>query len=140
MIDFSNSRNDKHPLLRIANDLSLEQRMSVYALLHGLAVCDIQYDINNKELILLNEYSNDLSVQSENCESYLVTAGIRTVIDNIKTIGPSHKELFIITTWELIHCDGDLNHEEFTYLENAFKLIGISMEVYTEIIKKHNGQ
>ena len=137
MFNLFNKKKEQHPISTIFNDLSSNQKMSIFNLLTTIASCDGNDGDFDIELKFLNVYIDILDINGSKCTRYLQSHGLESTISDLKSISQKQKEIIVIIAWKIVICDGRPNAKEINAFGNFFKAIGIEEEQQLEIIAKN---
>ncbi len=119
----------------IFQDLETNQKMSIINFLTTIALCDNPVD--EKESEMISTIGNLCGVVVNDCVSYFKNSGGHLQLtDDLKSLSHSQKELLVVTSWELIICDGKPNESELSVAFALFEKISITEDEFFDIIDK----
>jgi hypothetical protein len=132
MFDYFSNKKSSNPNESVFGGLTSNQKMSITNLLIMIARCDGMY--NKQEMEYLNTCNLDYSVNQ--CSAYLESAGVERMFNDLKGLTSSQKNYLIITTFELMSCDGRPNEQEYNVFLNFFEKLGYTEDAILEVIQK----
>lgn len=136
MFNLFNKKKEENPIGNVLENLTLNQKMSVANLLLSIGVCDREQGNERKEIEYLNSYVKILDVRSDKCLPYLELYGQERIVQDLKVLTKSQKELLVIASWEMIICDAKPNETELQFTVGIFDKIGINEDEFIAIIEK----
>ena len=130
MFDFFNKNNN--PNEKVLGNLTTNQKMSVTYFLYLMAICD--GELNKEELRYLDTCY--LGYSFEKCASYLDSVGRMNLFNDLNKLTSFQKDYLIITTLELLSCDGRPNEQEYDTFLNGFEKLGYTEDTILAVIDK----
>lgn len=129
----------KLPVDRTITDLLVgitgKQRVAIINLVLGVASCD--RPANEDELDLLQTYQELLNVpRVRSALTQLDTAGISGMVTELNQLSKNQKELVVLLVNHMICVDGPANEAEFSLATYLFEAIGITVELYIDLVEK----
>lgn len=136
MFNLFNKKKGENPVSDIFSNLSINQKMSIINLLLTIGVCDDEQGNQEKELQYLNTYIQILDISSDTSLAYLKSYGHERIIEDLKILSKSQKELLVVVAWGMIICDGRSNETELQVTNAIFEKLGVSEDQFFSIIEK----
>lgn len=117
----------------VFNDCTRFQKLSCINFLVALAGIDGSQHPN--ELQCINKYVDVLNVTSQECINRLESFGSKQVVEDLKTLSFSQKQVLFRISLETIYADKPPEHLEIVFLESTFIEIGLNGQQQKEILR-----
>lgn len=102
-----------------------------------LIIANSDGEFHKKEAQFLKEVSKVLGYKSSRSKlNKFMSIGLDEMFLKLNGLDDSQKEWYIVTTFTMLHVDGQALDLEFQYLEVYFAKMGINREKFKDVIEK----
>jgi len=122
--------------LEIFRTLSQNQKISIINLLFLIARCDGEVSNQPNENKFICSFLSAFKINFNNCMKYFDLGGIKSMIADLISLSRQQKEYLLLTSYDLMLCDGKVNETEINITIHFFEQLGISEDECFEIIQK----
>ena len=118
------------------DNLTINQKKSVINLLLNIGYCDGEEGDLDKELEFINSFIKKIGGHFQNSVNYYREYGNDMMINDLKEISHTQKEILVGVSFDMIICDGKPKEIELQLASAIFSQIGIAEEQFFKILEK----